>query len=219
MIPSPIFKALSTIRTRQVAHLLMGGQACVLYGAAEFSRDLDLVLLSDPVNLDRLRAALGDLKAQVIAVPPFRPEFLDEGLAVHFRCAHPDVAGLRIDIMTRMRGVVPFPDLWKRRTTFDFGEETVDVLSLPDLIAAKKTQRDPCCGRRPETAWKVARSREPCARRRTQSEARMSRTGDRYARRSRGCAKKHGGRRRGERTRADLARKLVYLALYRPPCP
>jgi hypothetical protein len=41
MIPSPIRKALSTIRRHQVAHLLMGGQACVLYGAAEFSRDLD----------------------------------------------------------------------------------------------------------------------------------------------------------------------------------
>jgi hypothetical protein len=29
----------------------MGGQACVLYGAAEFSRDLDLALLPDPANL------------------------------------------------------------------------------------------------------------------------------------------------------------------------
>lgn len=48
MIPSPIRKALSTIRKHQVAHLLMGGQACVLYGAAEFSRDLDLALLLDP---------------------------------------------------------------------------------------------------------------------------------------------------------------------------
>jgi len=34
----------------------MGGQACVLYGAAEFSRDLDLALLPDPANLDRLAA-------------------------------------------------------------------------------------------------------------------------------------------------------------------
>ena len=58
MIPSPILKALSTIRTRRVDHLLMGGQACVLYGAAEFSRDLDLALLPDPANLDRLRATL-----------------------------------------------------------------------------------------------------------------------------------------------------------------
>ncbi|MEE8584869.1 MAG: hypothetical protein V3T83_08460 [Acidobacteriota bacterium] len=142
MIPSPILRALSTIRRRQVDHLLMGGQACVLYGAAEFSRDVDLALLPDPANLDRFREALDDLEAEVIAVPPFRPEHLAEGLAVHFRCAHPDMAGLRIDVMTRMRGVDPFPDLWKRRTTFEFGEETLEVLSLPDLIAAKKTQRD-----------------------------------------------------------------------------
>jgi len=120
----------------------MGGQACVLYGAAEFSRDVDLALLPDPANLDRLREALDDLKAEVIAVPPFRPEHLAEGLAVHFRCARPDVAGLRVDVMTRMRGVDPFADLWERRTSFEFGEEMLDVLSLPDLIAAKKTQRD-----------------------------------------------------------------------------
>jgi len=31
----------------------------VLYGAAEFSRDLDLALLPDPANLDRLRERFG----------------------------------------------------------------------------------------------------------------------------------------------------------------
>jgi hypothetical protein len=34
----------------------MGGQACVFYGAAEFSRDLDLLILSDADNLSRIRA-------------------------------------------------------------------------------------------------------------------------------------------------------------------
>ena len=29
----------------------MGGQACVFYGAAEFSRDLDLFVLADATNL------------------------------------------------------------------------------------------------------------------------------------------------------------------------
>lgn len=38
----------------------MGGQACVLYGAAEFSRDLDLALLPDPANLDRLELATSE---------------------------------------------------------------------------------------------------------------------------------------------------------------
>src|SRR6185295_2898348 len=86
LIPSLIRKALSTIQRHRVAHLLMGGQACVLYGAAEFSRDLDLALLPDPANLDRLESALSELEAEVIAVPPMASEHLAEGLAVHFRC-------------------------------------------------------------------------------------------------------------------------------------
>ena len=120
----------------------MRGQACVLYGAAEFSRDLDLAVLADPGNLDRLRGALAELEAEVVAVPPFRAEHLEEGMAVHFRCQHPEARGLRIDVMTRMRGVEPFSRLWGRRTTFSFDDETLEVLSLPDLVAAKKTQRD-----------------------------------------------------------------------------
>src|SRR4029078_161966 len=97
LIPSPIRKALSTIRRHRVDHLLMGGQACVLYGAAEFSRDLDLALLPDPKNLERLTAALADLHAELTAAPSLTLQHLDEGLAVHFRCRKPEVAGLRID--------------------------------------------------------------------------------------------------------------------------
>ena len=36
----------------------MGGQACVLYGGAEFSRDTDVVVLADDDNLARLAAAV-----------------------------------------------------------------------------------------------------------------------------------------------------------------
>ena len=44
--------------------LLMGGQACVLYGAAEFSRDADFAVLTSPGNLDRLTNALHELRAE-----------------------------------------------------------------------------------------------------------------------------------------------------------
>ena len=98
-------------------YLLMGGQACVFYGAAEFSRDLDLAVLLDETNLARLRKALAELDAYQIAVPPFDPALLARGHAVHFRCRRDDVAGLRIDIMARLRGVAAFEDLWNRRTT------------------------------------------------------------------------------------------------------
>lgn len=120
----------------------MGGQACVLYGAAEFSRDLDLCLDPDPENLARLQSALSELQAETVAVPPFLGPFLEKGHAVHFRSQHEEVRGLCIDVMTRMRGVDDFSTLWSRRTTLGEDPETLELLSLPDLVRAKKTQRD-----------------------------------------------------------------------------
>ncbi len=121
--------------------LLMGGQACVFYGAAEFSRDLDLLIPADPVNLGLVASALDDLAALPIAVPPLQAAHLLRGHAVHFRCRREDVAGLRIDLMSSPRGVDDFGRLWARRTTIEVDGETLDLLSLEDLEIAKKTQR------------------------------------------------------------------------------
>ena len=121
----------------------MGGQACVFYGAAEFSRDTDFALNADAATLERLNVALRELNASVIAVPPLSLEHLERGHAVHFRCQHPDAAGLRVDVMARMRGVAAFPELWNRRTVLQGEDGTIyELLSLPDLVQAKKTQRD-----------------------------------------------------------------------------
>ena len=50
---------------------------------------------------------------------------------------------MRVDVMSKMRGVDSFARLWQRRTTLQIpGGEKCDLLSLPDLVQAKKTQRD-----------------------------------------------------------------------------
>jgi len=120
----------------------MGGQACVFYGAAQVSKDVDLILFAGEENLSRLLGALDALQARRIAVPRFDPALLARGHAVHFRCAAPGVEELRIDVMTRLRGLPPFSSLWERRTVIagDRGEE-FHLLSIPDLVNAKKTQR------------------------------------------------------------------------------
>lgn len=121
----------------------MGGQACVFYGGAEFSRDTDFAILADDANLSRLHEAVHALQAEVIAVPPFSRQHLLSGHAVHFRCQHPEAKGMRVDVMARMRGVADFDLLWERRTTLEGADGTLyDLLSLPDLVQAKKTQRD-----------------------------------------------------------------------------
>jgi hypothetical protein len=143
LTPSRIRRVLSILATHQVQHLLMGGQACVLYGGAEFSRDLDVVLFSDPENLSHQEAALLDLDAECIAVPPFTQEYLLKGHAAHFRCHNPQADRLRLEVMAKQRGLDPFLQLWDRRTTLAVEEElSREVLGLEDLVRAKKTQKD-----------------------------------------------------------------------------
>ena len=143
MIPNPIRKVLTSMRANRVRALLMGGQACVFYGAAEFSRDTDLAIVADAVNLARLRKALAALQAEPIAVPPFALKFLRRGHAIHFRCHHPEALRMRVDVMSKMRGVDSFAGLWRRRVVIQLPDGTkCDLLSLPDLVQAKKTQRD-----------------------------------------------------------------------------
>jgi hypothetical protein len=91
----------------------MGGQACVFYGAAQFSKGVDFVLLGSPENLDRLRAALAELDAQRIASPRFDPAVLARGHAVHFRCRGGVVDGLRVDVMTHLRAIASGRSSWR----------------------------------------------------------------------------------------------------------
>jgi len=121
----------------------MGGQACVFYGAAQFSKDVDLVLLASEENFSRLLAALDELNARRIAVPRFDPALLARGHAVHFRCQGGEADGLRVDVMTRLRDLPGFEVLWARRATIkDENGETFELLSVEDLVQAKKTQRE-----------------------------------------------------------------------------
>ena len=121
----------------------MGGQACVFYGAAQFSKDVDLALFASEENFSRLRAALNELNAKRIAVPRFDADLLARGHAVHFRCQGGEADGLRVDVMTRLRDLPEFAVLWARRTTIrDEKGETFELFSVEDLVQAKKTQRE-----------------------------------------------------------------------------
>ncbi|HQU45257.1 MAG TPA: hypothetical protein PK867_20750, partial [Pirellulales bacterium] len=48
---------------------------------------------------------------------------------------------MRIDVMSKMRGVDDFAQLWDRRTSIDADGLLIDLMSLGDLVKAKKTQR------------------------------------------------------------------------------
>ena len=142
MIPTPIRQVLLTFQKHGVQALLMGGQASVFYGAAQVSKDIDFTILAEDGNFARMHSAFAELQAERIAIPAFDAAVLARGHAVHYRCRAPGVEGMRVDVMAKMRGVPDFPILWERRTVFgdDHGAE-YNLLSIPDLVQAKKTQR------------------------------------------------------------------------------
>lgn len=89
----------------------MGGQACVLYGAAQFSKDVDFVILSSARNYVRLHAALDELHAKRVAVTRLR-----------------DLAPFH-ELWQR------------RTTLELSAGVTCELLAVEDLVRAKKTQR------------------------------------------------------------------------------
>ena len=143
MTQNPILKVLFTFQKYGVKSLLIGGQACIIYGAAEFSRDSDFIILCEPENLNKLKKALNSLKAKNIYLPPLREEFLNKGHACHFRCYDRGVSGLRIAIIAKLRGCEDFKQLWKRKQIVKLpGNKIVQIIGLEDLVQSKKTQRD-----------------------------------------------------------------------------
>lgn len=58
--------------------------------------------------------------------------------------------------MAKMRNVDAFAALWERRTTLEIEGEEINLLGLPDLVRAKKTQREkhwPMIRRLVEAHW------------------------------------------------------------------
>lgn len=143
MTLNSIPRALSTFSQYKVKSLLIGGQACILYGAIEFSRDIDMAVMVSSENLNNLKLLLEDLNAERIFFPDISEDVLLRGHACHFRCQREDVKSLRIDIIGVMRGVAPFNELWERREEIELGGiGKIAVMGLSDLVMAKKTQRD-----------------------------------------------------------------------------
>ena len=143
MTQNPILKVLSIFQKSGVKSLLIGGQASIIYGAAEFSRDTDFIILCDPENLNKVKKALTLLKAKSIYVPPLKKSFLDKGHACHFRCYEKSVKNLRIDILAKLKGCDSFEKLWERRYVVKISpKKSINVIGLEDLVKSKKTQRD-----------------------------------------------------------------------------
>lgn len=124
-----------------VDYLLISGQASILYGAATFSEDVDIWLRPSPSNVRRLLRALASQRARIYKLtPPLTLRNLRLGHGFHFTVPRGEDT-LFLDVMAAPPRVGPFEDARRRATVMSGPFGPVPVVSVPDLVELKKTQR------------------------------------------------------------------------------
>lgn len=121
---------LGAFSSSNVEYLIVGGWAVSVHAEPRFTKDLDLLIGTDPDNLLRATTALGLFGApptiveQASALGP--DEFLFFG-----------VPPARVDLLRTIPGVA-FDDAWKRRVDVEWNGVAIHVIGRDDLIAAKR---------------------------------------------------------------------------------
>lgn len=113
-----------------VDYILVGGWAVNMYGYIRATVDLDIWILADMANAQRVYAALGEFGAPIADVKP--EDFAEDGIIFQI-----GVAPCRIDIITRISGVA-YADAVKRAVSKEIDGIAIKVISIEDLIANKK---------------------------------------------------------------------------------
>jgi hypothetical protein len=114
--------------------VMIGNAAAALHGAPITTLDIDFMFRKTPVNLKKLKAVAQTMRAVIL-----RPYYPASDL---YRVVNDD-QGLQLDFMTRLHGIRSFEGLRSRSTVVKFGEHSLKVAGLEDIIKSKRaTGRD-----------------------------------------------------------------------------
>ncbi len=116
--------------------VLIGNAAAALQGAPVTTMDFDFMFRKTPANLRRLR-----LLAKAMGGSIFTPYYPASGL---YRLVD-DQRGLQLDFMSAIHGVRSFEGLRSRASRVSFGDHSIWVAALRDIIRSKRAlgrQRD-----------------------------------------------------------------------------
>jgi hypothetical protein len=123
------------LNARSIEFLVIGGVAYNYHAPPRATKDVDLWVRPDREHLSRLVAAIADFG------------FPTAGLAADDLARNERVLMLghvpnRIDVLTRPAGL-SWDAAWERRVRGHYGGATIHLLSIPDLIAAKRAAGRP----------------------------------------------------------------------------
>lgn len=121
---------LEVLNARDVRYLIVGGYAVGAHGLPRSTKDLDVWVLAEPDNADRLMRALVDFGFGDVGLDA--SDFTREGLVVQL--GYPP---LRIDILTSIDGV-SFAEAYPNRIDEQIDGVHISFIGREDLITNKR---------------------------------------------------------------------------------
>lgn len=137
----PLEKVLRAFDAARVRYLIIGGQAAIIYGASQITKDADFWVEPTRRNFAALEKALISLNARLRFLPPLDIKYLRKGHGIHFTIPEPE-GDYYIDILGKPPRVSGFPAAYKSAQIVKWHGFVLRVLDIPRLVATKKTNRE-----------------------------------------------------------------------------
>lgn len=119
----------ASFQKNDVKYVVIGGIAAVLYGVPRATFDLDILIEPSAENAQRLLRAMIEAGLGTAALTN-----VDEVLSQEITIFKDRI---RLDVQTSTPGL-DFEDAWERRVTMNYKGQTLEVVSLADLIDSKR---------------------------------------------------------------------------------
>ena len=137
-MPQDYAKVIASLKEHQVEFVIVGGIAAVALGAPIVTRDLDVCYRRSRENVKRLAEALAPFHPRLRGAPeglPFRAdaETIYQGCNFTFVTDAGD-----LDILGHVAGPGDYETIARNAERLTIGGRKVQVMSLEDLIKAKK---------------------------------------------------------------------------------
>lgn len=129
-LPADFNDMLSALHSEGVEFLLVGGYAVMLHTEPRYTKDIDLWVRPTRKNAEKVLKALKKFGAPRFGVSVKQLSQRDLVLMI-------GVEPVRIDLLTSISGV-EFSAAWRRRAELKIGKQSLQVLSVKDLIINKR---------------------------------------------------------------------------------
>jgi len=136
--PARLERAARLLRAHDVEFIVIGGQAEYLFGSPRVTYDVDLCYRRTTDNLERLAAALRELKPTLRGAPPDLPILLDaRALALGSNYTFETAVG-KLDLLGWVEPLGDYDHLLRNVETYNVAGMDLNVISLDDLIRVKQ---------------------------------------------------------------------------------